>query len=246
MLQLREPYHPKFADSYRRRAKVGASASIIKQAAAIAAAKLGESNLAAIQTAVAIGILETDLGTSGSWICSGGNCSDLEDGDASYNWGGLVGKGTAGSIDHGDRNPDGTPTHYNFQAFHSMAQAFAAFYATWSRGDASIDRPQSVIPHERTVLAAASRGDALAVAATMYAHKYFGGVAGNDQARILAYAKAIVGAAAVVAAALGQPALVTLRASGSDGGAGGGGVGGALAWAALGAAVAGVGLWAVL
>lgn len=242
MLVLRAPYQPAFKAALSiPRAKIGASASLIKQAAAIAAGKLGASNLDAIQTAVAIGILETDLGTSGSWVCNG-NCSDLEDGDPSFNWGGLVGKGTAGSIDHGDRNPDGTPTHYNFQAFHSMAQAFAAFYGTWTRGDVAGDRV--TLPHEKTVLAAASRGDALAVATTMYAHRYYGGVAGDANARILAYAKAIVSASKVVAAALGQPELVTLRATGSDGG--GASIGGSLAWAALGAAVAGVGLWVVL
>ncbi len=175
----------------------------IQKANAVVLARRPELNRAARQIVLAIGLLETGFGVDGAWL--------FEDGTPSYNWGGLVGKGTNGSLVHGDHNPDGSPTKYSFKAFHNMDEAFDAFYTTWSRGDiAGIGHPD--VTHEPTTLAAAARGDARGVATTMYAHGYYGGVAGDAAARIDAYAKAIDGAARTVAAALGETSDVKLDA----------------------------------
>lgn len=183
-----------------------ASAATIRQADAVVRSHHSGLNAAARHIVLAIGLLETGFGVDGSWL--------LEDGTPSYNWGGLVGSGTAGSLVHKDRNPDGSPTEYKFKAFNNMGEAFDAFYATWSHGNVKgIGHPD--VKAEETVLPAAARGDARAVAATMYAHGYYGGIAGKADDRIDAYAKAIDGAARTVSAALGEKSGVTLSAKGS-------------------------------
>lgn len=182
------------------------SSATIQKANAVVLAKRPELNRAARQIVLAIGQLETGFGVDGSWL--------FEDGTPSYNWGGLVGAGTNGSLVHGDHNPDGSPVEYKFQAFHTMEEAFEKFFSVWSRGDISgVGHPD--VTHEPTTLPAAARGDARAVATTMYAHGYYGGVAGGADDRIDAYAKAIDGAAKTVAAALGEKSDVVLSAKGA-------------------------------
>jgi len=179
------------------------TSATIRQADAVVRRRQPSLNAAARQIALAIGLLESGYGVDGSWV--------FEDGTKSYNWGALVGKGTAGSIDHGDKTADGAPTSYLFKAFRSMDEGFDAFFATWSRGDISgIGHPEVV--HETTTLPPASRGDARGVATTMYAHGYYTGVKGTADDRIDAYANAIVGAARTVANAIGEPLAVTLSA----------------------------------
>lgn len=183
------------------------TAATIREADAVVRAHRPELNAAARHIVLAIGLLETGFGVDGSWL--------FEDGSPSYNWGGLVGAGTNGSLVHSDHAPDGTPVEYKFKAFDNMGEAFSAFYATWSHGDVKgIGHPD--VKHEETVLPAAGRGDARAVATTMYAHGYYGGVKGNADDRIDAYAKAIDGAARTVSAALGEKSGVTLSTKGSD------------------------------
>lgn len=180
--------------------RVGASSDTIAQANSIIVNST-DWNAAQRQSAVGIGILETDLGVGGSWL--------KPDGTPSYNWGGLMGSGTDGFIVHGDVNPDGSPIEPtpHFKAFHTMQEAFDAFRATWTRGDvAGLGHPD--IAHEEFVDDPASRGDALGIATTMYAHGYFGGVGGSDQDKINKYATAIVNGAKQVAAALGEPLAV--------------------------------------
>lgn len=188
--------------------RVGASASTVAEANAVVHARAGDWTDAQRQMALAIGRLESGFGVDGSWL--------LEDGTPSYNWGALTGSGTAGSLKHGDNEPDGTPVTYSFQAFHSMAEAFDAFRRTWTRSDVSADK---AIPHEATVNDAAARGDAYAVARTMYAHRYYGGtptgsgawhpsMGSDDERRIQTYAKAIVGSAAEIARQIGEPLAV--------------------------------------
>lgn len=169
--------------------------------------------------ALAIGRLESGFGVDGSWL--------LGDGTPSYNWGALTGSGTAGSLTHSDNAADGTRVTYSFQAFHSMAEAFDAFRRVWTRGDLAgvgcdsrTDGCAEIIAnHEASVNDAAARGDAYAVARTMYAHGYYGGTPpgsgawhpseGSDaERRIQTYAKAIVGSAAEIARQLGEPLAV--------------------------------------
>lgn len=171
------------------RASVGASASLIKQANAVVLANAPQLNRAQRHEAIAIGNFETGFGVSGSWL--------FDDGTPSYNWGGLVGKGTNGSLTHGDRAPDGTPVTYGFQAFNSMDEGFRAFLKTWSRapGD-SLD--------------AASEGDAIGTARAMYGHHYFGGTKGTDEDRIQLYGHGIYNGAVEVANVLGEPVSVSL------------------------------------
>lgn len=186
----------------RPKDRVGASVDTVREANAIIESRT-DWGLAQRLAALAIVRLESDFGVSGSWL--------MIDGSPSYNWGALTGSGTAGSISHGDNAPDGTPVTYNFQAFHNPAEAFDSFRRTWTRGNVSGDKD---IPHERTVEAAAARGDAYNVAKTMYAHRYYGGtpsgagawhpsMGSDDERRIQTYAKAIVGSAAVIASQLG-------------------------------------------
>lgn len=178
---------------------VGASSSVISQANAIITSST-DWNAAERQIALAIGLLETGFGVDGSWL--------FDDGTPSYNWGGLVGTGTRGTLSHGDKDASGASTTYGFKAFNSMQEGFDAFKATWTRGDMS--GVGHDIVHEESVDDPASRGDALGVATTMYAHGYYTGAGGTDQDRINAYANAIVGAAQTVANALGEPLAVQL------------------------------------
>ncbi len=181
------------------------SSATIRQANAAVLARHSELNRAAREIVLAIGLLETGYGVDGSWT--------FADGTPSYNWGGLVGTGTAGPLVHGDHAPDGTPVEYKFQAFHNMDEAFDAFYNVWARGDVGgVGHPE--VDHEVSVLEAASRGDARAVATTMYAHGYYGGIGGSAQDRIDTYAKAIAGASKTVASAIGEPNDVVLSARG--------------------------------
>lgn len=137
---------------------------------------------------LAIGFFESGYGLAGSWLRS--------DGSPSYNWGALVGSGTAGSISHHDVDRDGHPYTTDFQAHASMADGLRSFMKTFSRDEA---------------VAPATRGDATAVAEALYRHGYFTGSKGTDQARIDLYAQAIVNTAAQIAAALGEVPDVALR-----------------------------------
>src|SRR5574341_833403 len=145
----------------RIRDRVGATASIVKEASQVVKDRAGWP-MPMRHMALAIGRLESDFGVSGSWRMPGGV--------PSFNWGALTGKGTAGSLTHGDNAADGTPITLDFQAFHTMSEGFDAFRKVWTRGDVAGDKS---IPHEPTVIDAASRGDALSVARTMYAHRYY-------------------------------------------------------------------------
>jgi len=195
-------------------ARVGGSSDAIKEANATVNASGRGLNRNARQMAIAIGFLESCFGLPGLHC---GDSWQKEDGTPSYNWGALVGSGTDGSIEHKDNAPDGTPVVYNFKAFNTMGEGFSAFLSTWARSDVSGDK---TIPHEETVLDAATRGDAYNVAKTMYAHRYYGGtptgagawhpsMGSDDERRIQTYANAIVGAARTVAGALGES--MTLR-----------------------------------
>jgi len=164
---------------------VGAPASIIKQANDTVRRNAPQLNMAQRHQAIAIGNFETGFGVSGSWL--------FDDGRPSYNWGGLVGSGTAGSLTHGDVAPDGTPVTYGFQAFNNMDEAFRAFLRTWSKSD---------------TMEAAARGDALGTARAMYGHHYFGGTHGTDEDRIQLYGKGIYNGSTEVAKILGEPTVV--------------------------------------
>lgn len=160
---------------------VGLDASLVRKANDAVRAVAPQLNDAQRQLALAIGAFETGFGVSGSWLFS--------DGTPSYNWGGLVGSGTAGSLSHGDRTPTGEPTTYGFMAFNNMQEGFAAFMRTWARAD---------------TIAASAAGDALGVARAMCTHAYFGGVTGTAEDRAQAYAKGIHGTAQTIASQLGE------------------------------------------
>jgi len=164
---------------------VGVSSDLVRQADAVVRANAPQLNAAQRQMALAIGALETGFGVSGTWL--------FDDGTPSYNWGGLVGSGTAGSLTHGDINPDGTPTSMGFQAFNNMDEAFRSFLRTWSK------------PGNQE---AAITGDALATARSMCANGYFGGTRGTAEDRAQLYAKGILSTAKVIASQLGEPLAV--------------------------------------
>jgi hypothetical protein len=171
---------------------VGASASDIKAANETVKEVLGNVPAGLRQIVLAIGLFESGYGLSGSWLKA--------DGSPSYNWGALVGSGTAGSIDHGDRDRDGNPYTTPFMAFHTMRQGFERFMKTFAKPDQ---------------LAAAERGSARDTAAAMYRHGYFTGVKGSDADRINAYAGAILNTSKQIAQTLGEPLAVSLKGSSS-------------------------------
>jgi len=160
---------------------VGASTSTIRQADAAVRSVTPSMNDAERQIVLAIGLLESGFGVSGRWL--------KPDGEPSYNWGAVVGKGTDGSVFPGDKDASGTPTSPPFKAFNTMAEGYKSFYGTFAKTDTN---------------AAAMKGDALGTARAMYGHHYFTGTKGTDEERIRLYAGAIVGAARQVAAALGE------------------------------------------
>lgn len=176
----------------RPRVHVGASSSLIQQANAVVLRNAPQLNMAQRHMAIAIGNFETGFGVSGSWL--------FDDGRPSYNWGGLVGSGTAGSLTHGDIAPDGTPVKYGFQAFNNMDEGFRAFLGTWKKAD---------------TMEAAARGDALGTARAMYGHHYFGGTKGTDEDRIRLYGKGIFNGSNEVANILGEPHVVVAEKSAS-------------------------------
>lgn len=169
-----------------------ASADVIRQADSVIRSVAPELTDSQRQLALAIGDFETGFGVTGSWLA--------DDGTPSYNWGGLVGKGTAGSLRHGDITPEGSPTSYGFMAFRNMTEACRSFLKTWKRTD---------------TMAAAEAGDALAVARAMCLHAYFGGVKGTADERAQVYGKGIFAKAQTIAATLGEPLYVGYDNSGS-------------------------------
>jgi len=171
---------------------VGVSSDLIRQADAVVRANAPQLNAAQRQMALAIGILETGFGVSGDWL--------FDDGTPSYNWGGLVGSGTAGSLQHGDIDPTGKGTHYGFQAFNNMDEAFRSFLRTWSK------------PGNQE---AAITGDALATARSMCTNGYFGGTKGTAEDRAQLYAHGILNSAKTVASQLGEPFAVNWDSTGS-------------------------------
>lgn len=167
---------------------MAASASVIREANAVVLRNAPQLNAAQRQLALAIGDFETGFGVSGSWL--------MPDGTPSYNWGGLVGSGTKGSISHGDINPDGTPhPGVSFKAFNNMDDAFNSFYRTWSKSD---------------TLQAAAAGNATLTAKAMYGHGYFGGVSGTAEDRIRAYGKGIYGVSKTIASVIGESSATIL------------------------------------
>ncbi len=109
----------------------------------------------------------------------------MPDGSPSYNWGAVVGKGTAGTIAHADRTADNKSTTSNFAAFHTPEEGFEFWASRWEK-----------IPKGTgAALKAAADGNARGVAEAMYAACWFTGTSGTDAERIDAYAKVILGAA---------------------------------------------------
>lgn len=129
------------------------------------------------QVALAIGWAESRFGVTKDWL--------MPDGTPSWNWGATVAKGTRGTISHGDHTADAKPTTYQFAAFNTPEEGFK-FWA---------DR------FPKAALEAAKEGNARGVSEGMYAACWFSGTCPpscSDAARIDAYAKVIVGAAAHV------------------------------------------------
>ncbi len=174
---------------------VGATTSQIKMADATVHEVLGNVPASLRQIVLAIGLFETGYGLTGSWI--------MEDGTPSYNWGGLVGKGTAGSITHGDRDKDGNSYTTPFQAHKSMADGLRSFMRTFTSYNA---------------LGPAEQGNVRGTAEAMYGkpgRRYFTGIRGSDSDRIEAYANAIMSSATQIAKELGEPLAVSLKGHGS-------------------------------
>jgi hypothetical protein len=165
-------------------APFGSREAAIRAAADALRGLLGSSSpdtVPLVQIAVGIGLAESELGVGPSW--------HLSSGAPSWNFGALVTSSAAQpSIDHGDTDASGKPITQRFAAFGSQAEGIKAFLNTW--GDAAF--------------AAASAGDVGAVASIMYDRHYYTGTKGTREERIGAYRSMVMGAAKVVAAALGQ------------------------------------------
>jgi len=194
-----------------------ASADTIRQANAVVRSVTPTMPATARQIVLAIGLLESGYGVEGRWIKSNGQ--------PSYNWGAVVGKGTDGSVFPGDKDATGKPTSPPFKAFNTMAEGYTSFYGTFAKPD---------------TYAAASRGDAYGTAKAMYGHHYYTGIKGSDEDRIKLYALAIYNSAKHVASVLSEPLAVTnntpiAKYKKSN-----------IGWIALGTAVVGMGLYAVL
>lgn len=138
------------------------------------------------QIALAIGLAESELGVGPSWRVSSGA--------PSWNFGALTTTNPAQpSIPHPDKDKSGKPIVQAFAAFPDQRAGIRAFLNTW--GDLAF--------------AAASTGDAGAVASIMYDRGYYTGTSGTREERIAAYRGMILGAANTVAKALGDPLEVT-------------------------------------
>ncbi len=182
--------------------RVGADETFIEKAAywgpygskegAIKAAR--EAILSVVPTAndnqidivAAIGLMENQYGVTPSWR--------LPDGTPTYNWGALRAQAGDERFYHGDHDAEGNAGQYAFAVFPSMSAGLARFLSIFGT----------------EALAAAAGGDATRVAAVMYRRGYFTGIAGTNEERILAYAKAVESTARVIAGTFGRGSKVLL------------------------------------
>lgn len=140
-----------------------------------------------------IGLAESEFGLTFPWR--------LPSGLPSYNWGALHRGGAPCTQEmvfvRNDNDAKGKPQQVQFAAFSSMAAGLSCFLKIWSNN---------------VVQSAASEGNATNVAAAMYARRYFAGCGkkcgtdccGNNEERILEYARMLQGGAARVASIAGR------------------------------------------
>lgn len=139
------------------------------------------------QIRLAIGEFESGFGAIPSW-----HYKDPKTGLSvpSWNWGGIMAFEDTPGFSHGDKDKDGKPIAAKFRIYPNILEGYKGFLATWGRPD---------------TLSFAEDGDAWGTAEAMYAHGYYGGVAGDARARVRAYAKEIFDTSKTIAAALGEP-----------------------------------------